>query len=203
MAKLLFVAAVFSAGVLGSCSKPEAPSSSSEPPAEKADAATPSAGGIVSQTAAMDACALLSKEEIASIQGEAPANTQLIGHTEGGLAVSQCNYLLPVGANSVSLRLVQRAAGPGARDPKQVWQDTFHATGPEAENAKKARQLQHVERVGEDAFWLGNRKTGGFHVLKGNSYIRITAGGDEDLDAKIAKCSTLAEFVLPRLPAEE
>ena len=168
---------------------------------EKADAVAPSPAEVT-QTTAIDACTLLSKEEIASVQGDAPAKTQLVGQSEGGLAVSQCNFLLPVGTNSISLQVVQRAEGPNARDPKQVWQETFHQSPPDAAKSKRARPLQRIDGVGEEAFWLGNLKTGAFYVLKGNRYIRITVGGEEDLETKIAKCSKLSEFVLPRLTGE-
>jgi len=165
---------------------------------EKADAVAPSPTAVT-QTTAIDACALLSKEEIASVQGDAPAQTQLVGQSEGGLAVSQCNFLLPVGTNSISLQVVQRAEGPNARDPKQVWQETFHQSPPDAAKSKRARPLQRVDGVGEEAFWVGDLKTGAFYVLKGNSYIRITVGGEEDMEAKLKKSSALAQMILPRL----
>lgn len=191
---LLFVASV------AACSKQDTPASPPEPTAERrdADATQPEAP---TGTAAIDACRLLSPEEIASVQGEAPARTQLVGDSEGELTVSQCNFMLPAGPNSLAVRVVERGNGPKARDPREVWQETFHAPPPDAADARYTRQHQKVEGVGEEAFWLGNAKSGGLHVLAGSRFIRVNVGGQEDVPAKIAKCSKLAQFVLPRLDA--
>ena len=152
--------------------------------------------------AAMDACKLLSHEEIASVQGEAPAKTQLVGETSGELTVSQCNFLLPSGSNSMSVRVVERGDGANARDPREVWQETFHRAASPAP-ARHARKHEKVDGVGEEAFWLGNAKSGGLHVLAGNRYIRVNVGGQEEVPAKIAKCSKLSQMVLPRLGARD
>jgi hypothetical protein len=103
----------------------------------------------------------------------------------------------------MAVRLVQRGSGANARDPKAVWQETFHAPPLDPANARYARKPQKVEGVGEEAFWLGNAKSGGLHVLTGNRYIRVSVGGQEEIPAKIEKCSKLSHLVLPRLPANE
>ena len=149
----------------------------------------------------MDACKLLTHDEIASVQGEPPARTQLVGESDGQLAVSQCNFILANGPKSLAVRVVDRGAGPKARDPKEVWKETFHGKQKiDPANARYARKPQKVDGVGEEAFWLGGAESGGLHVLKGNRYIRLSIGGaDDDVQAKIEKCSKLAESVLPRL----
>ena len=198
--KCVLFGALFITGVLAGCSKPETPSASSPPPSEQTDAPDGEPAAHPGQ-AAMDACKLLTNEEIASVQGEAPTRSQLVGQSDGGLSVSQCNFLLPAGWNSMAVRVVERGNGPQARDPKEVWQETFHNIPPEVETARKARKPQKVDGVGDEAFWLGNAKTGGLHVLSGDRFIRVSVGGQEEVSAKIAKCSKLAESVLPRLNA--
>jgi hypothetical protein len=201
MTRDLIVVGLFLAGSLAGCSKRDTPASSSPPTAERHE--TSPAQPQASTDAAIDACKLLSNEEIAAVQGQAPTRTQLVGESDGQLSVSQCNFLLPTGTNSISLRVVQRADGPHAKDPKQVWQDTFHGNRAQPADKRHARPLQKVDGVGEEAFWVGNLKTGGLHVLKGKRYIKISVGGEDDLQTKITKCSKLSQFVLPRLtPAD-
>lgn len=196
------LAALLVTGVLASCSKTDTPGAASPSPAEQTHA-TAAEPQMSPGEAAMDACKLLRPEEIASIQGEAPAKNQLVGRSEGGLAVSQCNYLLPTGFNSMAVRVVERGSGPKARDPKAVWQETFHNIPPHVAAAEKARKPQKIDGVGDEAFWLGDVKAGGLHVLKGHRYIRISVGGKENLETKIEKSRKLAELVLPRLDAQQ
>lgn len=199
-AKRVAVIGLFLAATLSGCSKHDTPAPPPQTTAERSDEAgtePPAPTG----TAAFDACKLLTDEEIASIQGEAPARTQLVGESSGELTVSQCNFLLPSGSNSMAVRVVERGDGANARDPKEVWRETFHAPPPDAANARYARKPQKVDGVGKEAFWLGNAKSGGLHVLTGDRYIRVSAGGQEEIPAKIEKCSKLAQMVLPRLGA--
>ena len=185
---------------LGACSKRETPPASPEPTAERRDADAGEPQGPAG-AAAIDACKLLSNDEIAAVQGEAPARALLVGESAGPLSVSQCNFLLPTGSNSLSVRVVQRGNGPEARDPREVCRETFHRPAAESADKRYAREYQKVEGVGEEAFWLGNRKSGGLHVLSGDRYIRVSVGGQEEIPAKIQKCSKLAHLVLPRLKA--
>ena len=202
MIKPVIIVGLFFAATFAGCSKRDTPASSAQPTSEPREA-SPAPPPPSSDAPAFDACKLLSNEEIASIQGEAPSRTQLVGQSDGQLSVSQCNFLLPTGTNSLSLRVVERGNGPQPKDPKQVWQETFHQPQPDAANAREARQFHKVDAVGEEAFWLGDLKTGGLHVLKGNRYIRISIGGEEDLQTKIAKCSKISQLVLPRLSAKD
>lgn len=201
MIKSVAFASLLIAGAFAACSKRDTPPPASEPTAERTDA-TAAHPGKAADAPAIDACKLLSNEEITSVQGQAPARTQPVGQSDGQLSVSQCNFLLPIATNSVSLRVVERGDGPKRREPKQVWQETFHANQPDAPSSAKARKPQKVDGVGEEAFWLGDVKRGGLYVLKGNRYIKLSVGGKEDLETKIAKCSRLSAFVLSRLDTE-
>ena len=200
MSKRVIVAGLCCITLLAACSKRDTPTESSQTTAEASDAAAVEAQAPTG-AAAFDACKLLTNDEIASVQGEAPARSQLVGETTGQLAVSQCNFLLPSGSNSMAVRVVERGIGANARDPKDVWQETFHRPPADAAKARYARKPQKVDGVGEEAFWLGNAKSGGLHVLTGNRYIRVNVGSQEEVPAKIEKCSKLAHLVLPRLDA--
>ena len=202
MTKRALLTALLIAGLLAGCSKTDTSSSTTNPTAEQSTT-NPAEPETLSKEASMDACKLLSNEEIAAVQGEPPVRSQLVGQSDGQLAVSQCNFMLATGPKSLAVRVVERGKGAKPRDPKEVWQETFHHSQPtDPATARYARKPQKVEGVGEEAFWLGNEKSGGLHVLKGNRYIRVSAGGVDDLPTKIAKCSKLAEHVLPRLDAE-
>ena len=194
------LAGLLVAVALAACSKRDTPPASPNPTAEQRDADAGDPKGPAG-AAAVDACKLLSNEEIAAVQGEAPARAQLVGESAGPLSVSQCNFLLPTGSNSLSIRVVERGKGPEARDAREVWRETFHTPPGESADKRHARQYEKVEGVGEEAFWLGNRKSGGLHVLSGDRYIRVSVGGQEEVPAKIEKTAKLARHVLPRLEA--
>lgn len=173
--------------LLPGCSKREAPSVT--PKARPAESAQPADQPIV------DACALLTSEEIAAIQGEGVKETKQLRETAGGLAISQCHFALPTLVNSVNLRVVQRAAGPEARDPSEVWRETFAP-----DKLKTAKHTpETVPGVGDAAFWMGQPKAPALYVLKGNAYVRIHIGGTDDKDSKINKCSEMARKALSRL----
>lgn len=72
------------------------------------------------------------------------------------------------------------------------------AAGREEEEEKKSKPLK-VEGVGEEAFWTGNAIGGALFVLKDHAYVRISAGGAGDQDAKIARCKAVAQVALTNL----
>jgi len=53
--------------------------------------------------------------------------------------------------------------------------------------------------VGEEAFWVGNRIMGALYVLKGNAFLRISVGSEEDESVRITKTKTLPRKALKRL----
>lgn len=159
----------------------------------------------------IDACALLTSKEIESVQSEPLKETKPSEKFEGGFAVSQCYFTLPTFTNSISLTVMQRGDGAGARDPKQFWKEAFHREkdsekardkdknkGSEEEEEKSAAP-EKIAGLGDEAFWSGNRVGGALYVLKGNSYIRISVGGAGDQATKIKKSKALAQMVLEHL----
>jgi len=146
----------------------------------------------------VDACAMLTSQEIESVQGETLKDTKLSESSADGLKVSQCFFTLPTFTNSISLVVTQRAAGAGARDPRQFWRDTFHRD-EEKEEEGESRPPQKISGIGDEAFWMTSPAAGILYVLKGSSFIRISIGGREDPQTRINKSKALAQKVLDRL----
>ena len=178
------------------CSKPDTPTLVEAIP----HAATPSAPASTDKPG-LDACSLLTAEEIQAVQGESLKETKPDTKSDGQLSVSQCYFALPTFSNSISLQVVRRGTGAGASEPRQVWQEMFHKEQPTpvGEGARKNEPPQPIEGIGDEAFWTGNQKLGALYVLQGNSFLRISIGGADDPSTKIKKSRDLAQIVLKRL----
>jgi len=181
------------------CSKPktDATSNSAAPSATPATSVAPS---VSAASSGEDACALLTKEDIQAVQGEAFKDTKASQNSSAGLIISQCYFELPTPVNSVVLTVTRKAAG--GVDPTQSWQEIFHREKvPERkkEEGEEEKEPLKVEGIGDEAFWTGNRVGGALFVLKGNAYIRISVGGAGDQAAKIDKSKALAASALKRL----
>jgi hypothetical protein len=157
----------------------------------------------------LNACAMLTSQEIDSIQGEAVRETRLNERSADGLNVSQCFFTLPTFTKSISLAVTQRADGPGARDPRQFWKDTFHRDKeaqrdrdrerPGKEEGEESRPPQKISGIGDEAFWMTSPVAGILYVLKGPSFVRLSIGGPEDQETRIKKSKALARKVIDRL----
>lgn len=166
--------------------------------------------GGSSGPAKIDACALLTSNEIEAVQNEAVKETKLSGNREGGFNVSRCFFMLPTFTNSVSLQITQRGDGPDGRDPKSFWGETFHRehikkrepgrekTAKKEEEGESAPPVK-VTGVGDESFWMGTRVGGALYVLKGNSYLRVSIGGSGEEADKIKRSKELAQKVAARL----
>lgn len=195
---------------------------SSSPLAKQSPATTNSA--LQSGPGKLDACSLLTSDEIRSVQGESLKETKLSGGVEGGFKRSQCFFALPTFNNSISLVITERGDGSSARDPKEFWEETFgkgeeekdkeRSTSSEKEREKeKLRKRNREERqeeegevapqkitgLGDEAFWTGTRVGGALYALKGNRYIRVSVGGAGTQQAKINRSKALAQFALKRM----
>lgn len=179
------------------CSKPQTVESPKTPQL----ANTPGAGA--GATNVIDACSLLTSNEIEAIQGAPLKDTKPSANSHGGLTVSQCYFLLPTAAESIVVTVTQRADGANGRDPKQLWKETFHREKEKSEADRKGESKfpppQEIPGVGDEAFWAPLGTGGSLYALKGNTQIRISVGGPGDQTAKIQKSKALAEVVLKRL----
>lgn len=157
----------------------------------------------------INACAMLTSQEIEAIQGEALRETRLNESSAEGLDVSQCFFTLPTFTRSISLAVTRRADGPGAHDPRQFWKETFHRDKEPRKDrdrerdgereGEESRPPQKISGIGDEAFWMTSPAAGILYVLKGSSFVRLSIGGNEDQQTKIKKSKALARKVIDRL----
>jgi len=160
-----------------------------------------------------DACSLISKGEVESVQ-EAPMNeTKSNERSDGVFRVSQCFYTATEFSKSVNLALIQKDPDHRAsRSPKDFWKDKFgRYSGDEKERAKVEKETEHKEEreesvppkkidgIGDEAFWASNRFGGILYVLKGDAFISVGIGGTDDEETKLKKSKVLAQKALQRL----
>jgi hypothetical protein len=145
----------------------------------------------------VDACSLLTSDEIKAIQGEAVQTLKATPPSEGELASSQCFFALPTFINSISLQVTQ----PGAAEAKEAWNKMFppeKLQERETADGQKKIPARKIPGLGEEALWTGG-PAGGLYVLQGAYYFRISVGGADDEETKIRKSISLAQLILKRL----
>jgi len=185
------------------------------PPKNQADTTSAQPGKVN-----FDACGLITKQEIETIEGSPLIDTKNSGRLDAGLRFTQCFYTTKEFSRSVSLAVTQ--ADPRATPPrniKELWEETFGTTErPEKENdqdKEKRESLRQqkgereeeerrvppkkIEGAGEEAFWAASRVGGALYVFKKDAYVRVSVGGPDAEDKKIEKCKALAEKALSRL----
>ncbi len=168
----------------------------------------------------VDACTLLTGEEIQSIEGSPLKETKGSGNLNAGLRVSQCFYSTGEFTKSVSVAVTQPDnASPNPRSPKSYWHETFDRFESKAEEKEgdeekreslKKDAAEHgeeeesapprkVEGLGDAAYWTSNRVGGALYVLHNDAFVRISIGGPDPQEKKIEKCKELAEKALSRM----
>lgn len=167
----------------------------------------------------LDACTLLTGEEIQAIQGSPMTGAKSSGSSDGGLRVSQCFYSTAEFTKSVSVAVTQAdSASSNPRSATSYWHDTFgrYEGKPEEkegdeekrESLKKqggeheeeeAAPPKKIDGVGNAAYWTPNRVGGALYVLHNDVIIRVSVGGVDPEDKKIGKCKELAEKALTRM----
>lgn len=208
--------------LIDGCSSQSTNQTSTAPSTSPAGSATPNAAGGATPGSnssivkpKVDACTLLTSDEIKAVQGEAVKDTTPSNHAAGDFVVSQCYYGLPTPSNSVSLTLTERnSEKQGGQSVRDSWEQTLgkdeqkgagkkeESKRPEARREgeeEESAPLETVRGVGEEAFWSVSRVGGALYVLKGDHYLRISVGGKGDAEAKLKKSKTLAMNALRRL----
>ena len=153
----------------------------------------------------LDACGLITTQEIEAIQGSPIKETKSSARSDAAFLVSQCFYTATEFSKSVSLAVMQRDPGrPTTTSPKDFWKERFGRYSGEEKERDKAEKEESVppkkiEGIGEEAFWASNRFGGVLYVLKDDAFISISLGGTDDEDTKIKKSKTLAQKALQRL----
>lgn len=136
----------------------------------------------------IDACALLTKEDVESFLAQ-PVGTPATTHTEAmGNTVTQCRYSGTSGNKRVALLLRQAASADEAvKIFKQARDASKELSGADP---------QVVDGLGESAYWTGgNLKQ--LNVLKGDAWLIITASnGTDPLEAS----KSVSRKILARMP---
>ncbi len=151
-----------------------------------------------SQVRPIDACALFTAQELQAAQGEALSQTTPTTPGVGDYTIAQCYFALPTNTNSVVITVAQRGSGPGGKEPREFWEETFHREGGkegEREEEEEKRPPLKVEGVGEEAYWVGSAVGGALYVLKGDLYLRVSTGGKEQIE----RSKKLAQIALAKL----
>ena len=158
----------------------------------------------------IDACTLISKEEIQSIQGGPVKDVKSSVNTNGGFQTADCLYTSEIDNHSVRLAVVQRnSASPNARDPKEYWKTSFSRYVKEEGDADQEKQEEaeksnvpppkRIDGLGDGAFWATSvTGDGALYVLKGNAFIRINVAGSESEETRIDQSKALALKALTR-----
>jgi hypothetical protein len=162
----------------------------------------------------IDACKLLTGEEIQSVQRDALKETKPSEQSSGGFTTAQCFYTTNNFVNSISLTVTQKdPASSGGQSIRDFWKERFgRAEGREKDREKErdknvkrgeeeeeSRPPQRVKSVGDEAYSVGNAKIGALYVLKGDKFLRISIGGAASQKVRIEKMKTLVQHVIKRL----
>jgi hypothetical protein len=132
----------------------------------------------------LDACTLLTKAEIESVQGEAVKETKTDGRNDGGLSVSQCFYAVANFSKSVSLAVTQPDPdNPAKLAPRDFWQRTFHRDNEkDRERAKGQERERERAKKGEKKDEKEREQSGGRGEEEGEESTppkKVTGVGEE------------------------
>lgn len=172
--------------------------------------AQPSPATSAQSSAQFDACTLLTKAEVAEVQGDEVSDTKSSTSSQGDFLLAQCFYTTGNFANSVSLSLaLPDPANSSSRGPRKFWEKTFHEQNENEGEHERGRgeggeeeervPPQRVKGLGEEAYWSANRVGGVLYVLKKNSFLRVSVGGSGDNDARLRRCKAMAQKALKRM----
>ena len=157
-------------------------------------------------TITRDACSLVSKVEVESVQQIPVKDAKSSERLDGTFRISQCLYTAAEFSKSVNLALIQRDPNQhGARSPKDFWKEKFDPyeneeprTNTHNEN-EEGPAPKKIVGLGEEAYWVANRFGGILYVLKGDAFISVGVGGTDDEETKLTKSKALAQKALQRL----
>jgi hypothetical protein len=148
--------------------------------------------------AARDACQLLSRRDVAAVQGQAFRSTKLTESSDESMSISQCFYELPAFDRSVSVTVMRPRADAPRNAAAEYWKRHFVSAARD-EGEERELRTKAVGGIGEAAVWSGNRFVGALYVFRGDSIFRISVGGPESEAQKIVKSKRLARRVAGRL----
>jgi hypothetical protein len=181
-------------GSTGCDSKPASTQQSVEAPKSTAASSSPVAGA-----ATFDPCSLITPPEVAVVVGqpvkETKGSSPTMTQTGPSFQRWQCFYTVEPYEKSVSLELARNNPNGSQTAVSEFWKEKLQ----DAKDKRKSVKPRLIPAVGEEAFWVGDNKTGALYVLKNNSYLRISIGGPDEESEKIKKLQVLAQNALKRL----
>jgi hypothetical protein len=208
----------FVLAILSGCDKPATNQSSAGDQPTPAAVTTPRSKPETAEPKLI-ACALITQDEVAAVQGSPIQETTSSARRDGSFLLSQCFYTAGEFSKSVSVAVTQPEANKpdlNKRTPKDFWNETFARYSgneeKERENTSKAPVLERhgdeiekdvavppkkISGIGDEAYWTAG-PGGALYVLKGNAFIRISLGGSDDEATKIEKSKALASKALAR-----
>ena len=152
-----------------------------------------------------DACALITLEDIQTVQASPFKEAKSSARSDAGFRVSQCFYTATEFSKSVNLALVQRdpdhASGRSAKDFWKEKFDPYENEEPQKDSdgeKEKGPPPKKIASLGDEAYWASNRFGGTLYVLKGDTFISIGLGGTDDEETKLTKSKALAQKALQR-----
>ncbi|HEY6070184.1 MAG TPA: hypothetical protein VIU85_02340 [Chthoniobacterales bacterium] len=198
---------IISLGAFAGCKKSGTATNESSPPSNRPK---------------IDACGLITKDEIEKIQGSPIKDAKGSENSDNSYRIAQCFYTAETFNKSVSLAVTQSNPGsPNAKNPRDFWKQSFGRWSDAAKDKEKEEEEkgdkrkkesleEHEEResgqppkkidgIGDAAYWTANRMGGALYVLKNDVFIRISVGGPESEESKIEHSKALAEKALSRL----
>jgi hypothetical protein len=182
--------------------------SSIQPSASAPVVASSPTSSPAAATGKVDACTLLTSDDIKAVQGETLKTTKPSQQAGHEFVIDICYYELPTPSNSISLSLAE--PNPDKKDSvREFWENTFG----DSEHGRKEKERERegegeieegapprkIAGLGQEAFWFSSPIGGVLYVLKGNHYIRISVGGKGTSEAKLNKSKALAKKALARL----
>jgi len=157
-------------------------------------------------TITRDACSLVSKEDVESVQQTPVKDAKSSERSDGTFRISQCLYTATEFSNSVNLDLIQADPNdPRKRSPKDFWKEKFDPYEDEEPKTNRRDEKEQgapskkITGLGDEAFWVSNRFGGVLYILKGDAVISIGIGGTDDEHTKLDKSKALAQKALQRL----
>jgi hypothetical protein len=199
-----------SGGTVPQANAPQTASASASNPANVNGAASPSPtinspASPPSGTGFVDACALIEKSEIASVQGAEVQSSTPSTQMNGALAISMCYYTVTSADSSKNLSVHLEVIKADPKSPnavKEYWERAFEdkeGKGEKGEEEKESGPPQPVRGIGEEAFWMGNARVGALYALNKGKLVRVSIGGAYDPKTRLEKTKPLVANVLKRL----
>jgi hypothetical protein len=167
---------------------------------------------------AIAACNLITSEEVGAIQKATIIEAKSSAGPNGNLVMSQCYYSAKEPNMSVSLAVIQPDPRKTDSNARKYWDQIFGSLsertdidladrdkgqkqrGTEArEEEERKVPPKKIDGVGEQASWSGTRFGGALYVLQKDIILRISIGGPDGEETKIAKSKAIAEKALKKL----